>query len=95
MGDGRRNGMITARLDRLDLVEYFQEADSTLRATFGRPIHTQTGATSTGVVYFEVEPGRHGGSHAHSAEEVVLIIRGEAEAVVGRSGAASLRGAWW
>ena len=75
--------MITARLDRLDLVEYFQEDDPTLRATFGRPVHTQTGATSTGVVYFEVEPGRHGGSHAHSAEEVVLILQGEAEAVVG------------
>ncbi len=74
--------MITARLDRLDLVEYFQEADPTLRATFGRPVHTQTGATSTGVVYFEVEPGRHGGSHAHSAEEVVLILQGEAEVVV-------------
>ena len=75
--------MITARLDRLDLVEYFQEDDPTLRATFGRPVHTHTGATSTGVVYFEVEPGRHGGSHAHSAEEVVLILQGEAEAVVG------------
>ncbi len=75
--------MITARLDRLDLMEYFQEADPTLRARFSRPVHTRTGATSTGVVYFEVEPGRHGGSHAHSAEEVVLILQGEAEAVVG------------
>ena len=75
--------MITARLDRLDLMEYFQEADPTLRARFGRPVHTQTGATSTGVVYFEVEPGRHAGSHAHSAEEVVLILEGKAEAVVG------------
>ena len=75
--------MITARLNRLDLVEYFQVADPNLRARFSRPVHTQTGATSTGVVYFEVEPGRHGGSHAHSAEEVVLILQGEAEAVVG------------
>ncbi len=76
--------MITARLDRLDLMEYWQEADPTLRAKFSRPIQAQTGATSTGVVYFEVEPDQHGGSHTHSAEEVVLILEGEAEAVVGQ-----------
>ena len=75
--------MITARLDRLDLMEYWQEGDHNLRAKFSRPIHTQTGATSTGVVYFEVEPDQHGGSHTHSAEEIVLILEGEAEAVVG------------
>ena len=75
--------MLTARLDRLDLMEYWQEGDRTLRAKFSRPIQAQTGATSTGVVYFEVEPDRHGGSHAHSADEVVLILEGEAEAVVG------------
>ena len=76
--------MITARLDRLDLMEYWQEGDHNLRAKFSRPIHTQTGATSTGVVYFEVEPDQHGGSHTHSAEEIVLILEGEAEAVVGQ-----------
>lgn len=75
--------MITARLDQFDLREYWQEGDHTLRARFSRPIHTQTGAASTGVVYFEVEPGQHGGSHTHSAEEVVLVLQGEAEAVVG------------
>ncbi len=76
--------MITAQLDRLDLMEYWQEGDRTLRAKFSRPIQAQTGATSTGVVYFEVEPDQHGGSHTHSAEEVVLILQGEAEAVVGQ-----------
>ena len=75
--------MITAQLDRLDLMEYWQEGDHTLRAKFSRPIQAQTGATSTGVVCFEVEPEHHSGSHTHSAEEIVLILQGEAEAVVG------------
>ncbi len=75
--------MITAQLDRLDLMEYWREGDHTLRAKFSRLIQAETGATSTGVVYFEVEPDRHGGSHAHSAEEIVLVLEGEAEAVVG------------
>ena len=62
---------------------YWQEGDHTLRAKFSRPSHAQTGDTSTGVVYFEVEPDQHRASHTHSAEEVVLVLKGEAEAVVG------------
>ena len=41
------------------------------------------GAASTAVVYFELEPGEHTGMHTDSAEEIVLILSGRAEATVG------------
>ena len=47
------------------------------------PIDTQTGAASTAAVYFELEPEQHLGRHTHSAEEILLVLEGEAEAVVG------------
>jgi quercetin dioxygenase-like cupin family protein len=36
-------------------------------------------AASTAVIYFEHEPGEHHGRHTDSAEEVVLVLDGEAE----------------
>jgi quercetin dioxygenase-like cupin family protein len=67
------------RLGDLDLTEYWCEADATLRGRLGLPIHTGTGAASTAVIYFEHEPGEHHGRHTDSAEEVVLVLAGEAE----------------
>jgi quercetin dioxygenase-like cupin family protein len=40
------------------------------------------GRTSTAVIYFEHEPGEHHGRHTDSAEEIVLVIEGEAEVEV-------------
>ena len=42
-------------------------------------MHTGVGAASTAVIYFEHEPGEHHGRHTDSAEEVVLVLEGEAE----------------
>ena len=75
--------MITLRIEDLELTEAWQEADPTMRERFAFPLDTRRGATSTAVVYFEVDPGHHCGRHAHSAEEVLLILEGEAETVVG------------
>ena len=75
--------MITALLDRLELMEYFQETYPTLRAKFSRPIHTQTGPTITVMVYFVVKSERHAGSHVLRAEEVGLVLQVESGAVVG------------
>ena len=38
---------------------------------------------STATVYFELEPGMHVGRHVDSAEELLLILEGSAEATVG------------
>jgi quercetin dioxygenase-like cupin family protein len=70
---------LAVRLDELELTEYWCEADPTLRGRLGLPIHTGTGAASTAVIYFEHEPGEHHGRHTDSAEEVVLVLDGEAE----------------
>ena len=71
--------MMTAQLGDLELTEYWCEADPTLRGRLSLPMHTGTGAASTAVIYFEHEPGEHHGRHTDSAEEVVLVLEGEAE----------------
>lgn len=75
--------MIAFGLDGLELIEAWQEADPTMQERFAFPLDATSGAASTAVVYFEVEPGYHCGAHSHSAEEVLLVLEGEAEAVVG------------
>jgi len=52
-----------------------------VRAAF--PLHRDTGAASSSIVYFELEPGMHLGTHVDSAEEVLVVLEGEVEAVVG------------
>jgi quercetin dioxygenase-like cupin family protein len=71
--------MLTVDLGDVELAEYWCEADPTLRGAIGLPVHTGTGAASTAVIYFEHEPGEHHGRHTDSAEEVVLVLKGEAE----------------
>ena len=70
--------MIALRIEDLELTEAWQEADPTMRERFAFPLDARSGATSTAVVYFEVDPGHHCGRHAHSAEEVLLVLEGEA-----------------
>ncbi len=57
-----------------------------VRASF--PISSGTGTKSTAVVYFELEPGEHLGSHTDSAEEVLLVVSGRGQATIGEEEAA-------
>jgi quercetin dioxygenase-like cupin family protein len=59
----------------------FLRPDAGIRIDF--PVDAQTGAASTAAVYFEVDPEQHIGRHTHSTEEILFILEGEAEAVVG------------
>jgi quercetin dioxygenase-like cupin family protein len=74
--------MFAVECSELELLEGWSETDSTLRGRFDFPISVETGAASTSVVYFELEPGDHCGRHTHSAEEILLILAGHAEAEV-------------
>lgn len=74
--------MLAVQLKR-DLVEATSETDETRRLRFDFPISSVDGAASTSVVYFELEPGAHTGMHTDSAEEIVLVLSGRAEAIVG------------
>jgi quercetin dioxygenase-like cupin family protein len=73
---------VAVRLADVELTEYWCEADPALRGRLALPIHTGTGAASTAAIYFEHEPGEHHGRHTDSAEEIVLVLEGEAEVEV-------------
>ena len=75
--------MLAVLLGDAELTEYWCEADPTLRGRLSLPMHTGNGAASCAVIYFEHEPGQHHGSHTDSAEEVVLVLEGEAEVTAG------------
>lgn len=71
----------------MELAEISTPGDGTrdVRAAF--PIHWQTGTAATAMVYFELEPGMHLGSHVDSAEELLVVFEGEVEATVGSESA--------
>jgi quercetin dioxygenase-like cupin family protein len=75
--------MLAVQLDERDLAQITSETDDTRRIRVDFPISSVDGAASTAVVYFELEPGEHTGMHTDSAEEIVLVLSGRAEAIVG------------
>jgi quercetin dioxygenase-like cupin family protein len=75
--------MLALQLAERNLVDISSETDETRRIRVDFPISSIAGAASTAVVYFEFEPGEHTGMHTDSADEIVLILSGSAEAIVG------------
>jgi quercetin dioxygenase-like cupin family protein len=69
--------MYTVDLDKFELMP----AAPGLRASF--PLHSATGTASTATVLFELEPGAELGTHTDSAEELLIILAGAAEARIG------------
>jgi quercetin dioxygenase-like cupin family protein len=47
------------------------------------PVHRGTGSRGTAAVYFELERGTRLGRHTDSAEEVLVVLAGEVDLVVG------------
>ena len=75
--------MVGARIDELELLEVWYEEDPTMRVRVNFPFFVGNGTMSTAVVYFELEPGHRLGTHTDSAEEILLILEGEAEVSLG------------
>ena len=76
--------MLVTSTRELDLTEVWLDSDperARLRVTF--PINKWAGSRDSAVVYFEIEPGDRLATHTDSAEEVLYIVAGEAEAEVG------------
>ena len=69
--------MITFDLDDFELVP----TGPGLRVSF--PLHSATGTASTATVLFELDPGAELGVHTDSAEELLIVVQGTAEARVG------------
>ncbi|MCM3764495.1 cupin domain-containing protein [Neobacillus niacini] len=74
--------MITANLNSLQFLEGWFENDPATRQRTAFPLYKSTGTTSLSVVYFEIEPGNNLGTHSDSAEEIILVLEGKAEATV-------------
>jgi quercetin dioxygenase-like cupin family protein len=76
--------MLTAKTTELELTQIWFEGDpdnARVRVTF--PINKWAGSHDSAVVYFEIEPGEHLPLHTDSAEEILYLVAGEAEATVG------------
>jgi quercetin dioxygenase-like cupin family protein len=80
--------MQTVQIDELELFEGWSQSDAGMRVRAGFPISSGTGTKSTTVVYFELEPGEHLGTHTDSAEEVLLVVSGKGETTIGDEQAA-------
>lgn len=75
--------MNAVNVNDLELQEAASAIDPTVLTRFNFPIYAASGAASTAVVYFEVEPGKRLASHHDGAEEVLYIVQGEGTATVG------------
>jgi len=73
----------TADLSTLETLDAWYENDRTMRVAVNFPFYAATGTQSSAVVYFEIEPGHHLGTHTDSAEEILLILSGTVEARLG------------
>jgi quercetin dioxygenase-like cupin family protein len=84
LGSGKeRDKVIAERIDQLELMEVWYENDPTMCVKVNFPFFLGTGTKNTAVVYFEIEPGYRLGTHTDSAEEILLILQGEAEVSLG------------
>jgi quercetin dioxygenase-like cupin family protein len=70
--------MLSVSLDDAQLQDYVPG----LRAGF--PLHSAAGTASTATVLFELDPGGALPAHRDSAEELLLVLQGEADATIGR-----------
>jgi quercetin dioxygenase-like cupin family protein len=82
----------TIQTQVLKLMQSWSDSDPTQAGKFDFPIHVGTGAMSTSIVYFEVQPGQHCGMHTHSAEEIAYIVAGSAEVEIGDERASASEG---
>lgn len=69
-------------LGEVELSTTWSEADPSIRSRVAYPMYWETGAASSALVVFELDPGHRLGRHVHSAEEVVVVIRGTVEVEV-------------
>jgi quercetin dioxygenase-like cupin family protein len=69
--------MLTLDIARVEL-EDNRTAGGPIRVAF--PFHSALGTDSSAAVLFELEPGNELATHTDSAEEVLLVLAGQAEA---------------
>jgi quercetin dioxygenase-like cupin family protein len=75
--------MYTTQTEQLELLRAHHREDETNVVRAAWPVHRGTGARSTAAVYFELDRGVRLGRHTDSAEEVLVVLAGEVDVVVG------------
>lgn len=76
--------MLTVKTTELDLMRiWFDSEPNSARVSVTFPINKWAGSRDSAVVYFELEPGDRLPLHTDSAEEILYLVAGEAEAQVG------------
>ena len=75
--------MFALKPDEVELEESWVEGDETARWRSSAAHGPGTGAAASGSSLLEVAPGCRLPRHTDSAEEMVVVLAGEAEAVVG------------
>jgi quercetin dioxygenase-like cupin family protein len=76
--------MLTAKTSELELMQGWFDSDpehTRVRVTF--PLNKWAGSADSAAVYFEIEPGNRLAEHTDSAEEILYVVAGHAEAQVG------------
>lgn len=75
--------MLSVDLNEAQLIEEISALDSRHSLRYAFPLSSAEGTASTAAVYFELEPGKRLSRHTDSAEEVLIVLEGAAEATVG------------
>lgn len=75
--------MLKTDLNNLDLNEFIARDNPGQRCKATFPMFAAHGTKDSATVYFEIDSGEELGMHTDSAEELLLIIEGSIEAIVG------------
>ncbi|HEX5782700.1 MAG TPA: cupin domain-containing protein [Solirubrobacteraceae bacterium] len=75
--------MHTVQTQQLELLPARHRDDEANVVRAAWPLHGGTGSRSTAAVYFELERGKRLGRHTDSAEEVLVVLTGEVDVMVG------------
>jgi quercetin dioxygenase-like cupin family protein len=76
--------MLKVNLDKLDkMTNHGADDDPDRKVTGNFALYSAAGTKSGSVVYFELEPGKELGAHTDSAEEIIYVVEGTIEAILG------------
>jgi quercetin dioxygenase-like cupin family protein len=75
--------VVYVNLHEVELIEEISQLDSRNSLRYAFPLSSAEGTASTAAVYFELEPGKRLSRHTDSAEEVLIVLEGAAEATIG------------
>ncbi len=84
--------MTTVNLNQLELAEFTgkEDVNQNCKATF--PLIGAHGSKDIATVYFEIDPGKNLGTHTDSAEELLVILEGEAIVTIDNEQASAKKG---